>query len=58
MLSTFTFEEEGGKTRFTVRWAPYNATEEETKTFDTSHDSMRQGWGGTMDQLAAYLAKT
>jgi uncharacterized protein YndB with AHSA1/START domain len=57
MMSTFTFEEEtGGKTRFTIRWSPYNATEEEQKTFDAGHDSMTQGWGGTLDQLAAYLA--
>ena len=57
MLSTFTFEDVGGKTKVTIRWAPHNATDEERKTFDTSHDSMRQGWGGTMDQLADYLAK-
>jgi uncharacterized glyoxalase superfamily protein PhnB len=58
MLSVFTFEEQpGGKTKFTVRWAPLNATADERKTFDTNHDSMRQGWGGTMEQLAAYLAK-
>lgn len=58
LLSTFTFEElPDGKTKFTVRWAAYNASEEERKTFDTSHDSMRMGWGGTIDQLAAYLAK-
>ena len=58
MLSTFTFDEEpGGKTKVTIRWAAYNASEEERKTFDTSHDSMRMGWGGTMEQLAAYLAK-
>src|SRR6185437_6048719 len=57
MLSVFTFEDvPGGKTRFTVRWSAHEASEEERKTFDTSHDSMRQGWGGTMDQLAAYLA--
>jgi uncharacterized protein YndB with AHSA1/START domain len=57
MLSVFTFEDvSGGKTRFTVRWSAHKASEEERKTFDTSHDSMRQGWGGTMDQLAAYLA--
>lgn len=55
-LSTFTFEEEpGGKTRVTIRWSPYNATPEEQATFDASHDSMRGGWGGTMDQLAEYL---
>ncbi len=56
MLSVFTFEDLGGKTRFTIRWAPHNASEEERKTFDAGHDSMTQGWGGTMEQLAAYLA--
>jgi uncharacterized protein YndB with AHSA1/START domain len=57
MLSTFTFEDApGAKTKFTVRWQTLNATAEEQKTFDTMHDSMTQGWGGTMEQLAAYLA--
>jgi len=56
-LSTFTCDElPGGKTKFTIRWSPINATEEERKTFDSSHEGMRQGWGGTLDQLAAYLA--
>jgi uncharacterized protein YndB with AHSA1/START domain len=47
-----------GKTRFTVRWATHKAAEEEQKTFDSPQmrGGMRQGWGGTMDQLAAYLA--
>jgi uncharacterized protein YndB with AHSA1/START domain len=58
MLSTFTFEDEpGGKTRFTVRWSPHNATEEERKTFDGGHDSMTKGWSGTLDQLESFLAK-
>jgi uncharacterized protein YndB with AHSA1/START domain len=57
MLSTFTFEDLGGKTHFSLRWSPYNATAEERKTFDEGHQSMTQGWTGTMDQLAAYLAK-
>jgi uncharacterized glyoxalase superfamily protein PhnB/uncharacterized protein YndB with AHSA1/START domain len=58
MLSVLTFEDQpGGKTKFTVTWSPYNPTDEERKTFDGGHDSMRQGWGGTMDQLAGYLAK-
>jgi uncharacterized protein YndB with AHSA1/START domain len=56
MLSTFTFEDApGGKTKFTVRWQTLDATAEEQNTFDTMHDSMTQGWSGTMDQLAAYL---
>jgi uncharacterized protein YndB with AHSA1/START domain len=58
MYSVFTFEEvDGGKTKFTVRWSPHNATEEEKKTFDASHASMTGGWSGTMGQLEAYLAK-
>jgi len=58
MLSTFTFEEApGGKTKLTIRWSPHNATDEERKTFDAGHDSMRQGWGGTLEKLTAYLAK-
>jgi uncharacterized protein YndB with AHSA1/START domain len=58
MLSTFTFEDlPGGKTRFTIRWAPHNASAEEQDTFDTHHDSMRMGWSGTLEQLEAYLAR-
>jgi uncharacterized protein YndB with AHSA1/START domain len=57
MLSVFTFEDmPDGKTRFTVRWSPHNPTEEEQRTFDAGHDSMRQGWGGTLDKLQAFLA--
>jgi uncharacterized protein YndB with AHSA1/START domain len=56
MLSTVTFTEQGGKTKITVRWSPHAATEAERKTFDQGHDAMRQGWGGTFDQLEQYLA--
>jgi uncharacterized protein YndB with AHSA1/START domain len=58
MLSTFSFEDvPGGKTKFTVTWTPHNASEEERKTFDSNRQSMLQGWGGTMEQLEAYLAR-
>ncbi len=60
MLSTFSFEDApGGKTKFTVRWQTLDATLEEQATFDSdqSRTSMTNGWGGTMDQLEAYLAK-
>jgi uncharacterized protein YndB with AHSA1/START domain len=57
MLTIVTFDEiGGGKTRLTIRWSPLNATAEEQQTFDAGHDSMRGGWGGTLDRLAAYLA--
>ena len=58
MLSTTTLVEEGGKTKLTIEWSPLNPTDEELKTFESSHDGMKQGWKGTFDQLADYLAKT
>ena len=56
-LSTTTFEEQEGKTIITLRWVPLNASEVQRQTFARMHDSMRQGWGGTFEQLAGYLAK-
>lgn len=56
-LSTTTFEAQGRKTLLTVRWVPFEATDEERATFEAGRDSMKQGWGGTIDQLEAYLAK-
>ncbi len=57
MLSTFLFTETAGRTTFTVDWSPLNPTAEERATFDAGHASMTGGWSGTMDKLAAYLAK-
>ena len=55
-LATATFTQHDGKTTLTVRWVPHNATDEERKTFAANQEGMRQGWTGTMDQLAEYLA--
>ncbi len=57
MLTTVTFEEQGGKTKVTVHWLPHEATALERKTFEEGRDSMKMGWTGTLDQFAAYLAK-
>jgi uncharacterized protein YndB with AHSA1/START domain len=56
-LSDTTFTEAGGKTTITLRWSAYNASEKERETFNNNHASMSQGWNGTMDQLAEYLAR-
>jgi uncharacterized protein YndB with AHSA1/START domain len=40
-----------------VSWIPHEATETERNTFDEGRESMKQGWGGTLDQLEAYLGK-
>lgn len=55
MLSTITFDEQDGKTAVTVRWSAFEATDEERRVFDTSHASLEQGWGGTMERLETYL---
>ncbi|WP_119679415.1 SRPBCC family protein [Indioceanicola profundi] len=55
-LSTMVFEDLGGRTRLHLHGVPINAAEAEIRTFKAGHESMRQGWGGTMDQLAAHLA--
>jgi uncharacterized protein YndB with AHSA1/START domain len=54
--STTTLAAQGDKTLFTLTWAPHEATEKEIDTFDAGRASMEQGWGGTMEQLLAYLA--
>jgi uncharacterized protein YndB with AHSA1/START domain len=57
VLNETTFSEEGDKTTVSLRAVPINAIEEELATFAGMFDSMRQGFGGTFDQLDAYLAK-
>jgi uncharacterized protein YndB with AHSA1/START domain len=57
ILSTITFAERDGKTDVTVRWQAINATDEERRTFEAGHESMRMGWTGTFDQFAEYLAQ-
>jgi uncharacterized protein YndB with AHSA1/START domain len=58
LLTTVTFDEPlRGQTGVTLRWSPLEATAEEQSTFDAAHDGMRQGWGGSFDQLAVYLAR-
>jgi uncharacterized protein YndB with AHSA1/START domain len=57
LLTTVTLEDApGGKTKLTLRWSPLDASDEECKTFDAAHDSMRGGWGVSFDRLDAYLA--
>jgi uncharacterized protein YndB with AHSA1/START domain len=56
MLSTTTFEQHALGTLLTVSAVPLNATMAEREVFESGYESMRQGFGGTFDQLAAYLA--
>lgn len=56
MLGTMTLTSQGDKTLLVNRVVALNATDEERVTFEGGFDSMKQGFGGTWDQLAAYLA--
>ncbi|HEY0828857.1 MAG TPA: SRPBCC domain-containing protein [Bacilli bacterium] len=52
-----TFTEIDGQTTITLRGGPINAAEEERNFFLGMFESMKQGFGGTFDQLEGYLAK-
>jgi uncharacterized protein YndB with AHSA1/START domain len=56
ILSMVTLAEDGKKTKVTIKWVPYSATEIERKTFEEAAGSMQQGWSGTLDNLTDYLA--
>ncbi len=57
MFTTVAFVEQDGQTMLTILWLPLNATELERKTFNDGHESMKNGWGGSLDRLEEYLAK-
>ncbi|WP_277182314.1 SRPBCC domain-containing protein [Caballeronia sp. BR00000012568055] len=55
--NTVTFTEEDGKTRLSLRATPFGATPVELSFFDALRPSLEQGFGGTFEQLAAYLKR-
>ena len=54
--NTLTLAVEGKQTRLTLRGGPLNASAAEQAFFQRMFPSMKQGFNGTWDQLAAYLA--
>ncbi|MES2300225.1 MAG: SRPBCC domain-containing protein [Pseudomonadota bacterium] len=56
MLNTSTFDDEGGKTRLTLRSRPLNANATEVAFFKAGHASMQGGFGGMYDVYEQYLA--
>lgn len=57
MRSTITFAEHAGRTTLTLRAVAVNATESERRAFEAGFQGMTAGWGGTLDQLLAHLAR-
>ncbi|MCR6733082.1 MAG: SRPBCC domain-containing protein [Afipia sp.] len=55
VLNDLTLTEQDGKTTLALRSGPINPNAEERVMFEGMFDSMRQGFGGTFDQLDDYL---
>lgn len=57
ILSIVTFDDLGDKTGISVTWKVYEGTAEEEEVFENGAPNMTQGWSGTFEKLAGYLAK-
>jgi uncharacterized protein YndB with AHSA1/START domain len=57
LLTTVTFEENGGRTKMRLTWAPYEASDTEIACFAAAIDRMGKGWGAGMQLLAELLAE-
>ena len=57
LLTTVTFEEDGGKTKLRLTWVPHEATEAELTCFAGALAGMDKGWGAGMELLAELLAE-
>ena len=57
ILSTISFADRGDKTEVQVDWRPYNASPSEVKAFAENTAGMEQGWGGSLEQLGAFLSE-
>ncbi|MGI9464932.1 MAG: SRPBCC family protein [Aestuariivirgaceae bacterium] len=57
LLTTVTFEEDGGQTKMRLTWVPHEASEAEVACFAAAIDGMDKGWGAGMELLAELLAE-
>jgi uncharacterized protein YndB with AHSA1/START domain len=58
LLNEATFTEKDGKTTLVIKGQPINASDAEIEMYYSkfAQDSMKQGFGGTYDELDVYLA--
>ena len=57
VTNTVSFTEHDGHATLVLQGSPLNASQAERAMFMGFFDSLSQGFGGTLDQLAVYLAK-
>ncbi len=55
LRATVRLEEQDGKTHLEFVWQPVDPTEEQAKAFEAARAQLGGGWGGSFEQLAAYL---
>lgn len=56
LLTEIDFAESAGGSELTLRWTPIEATPEALEMFVKQMASMKGGWGGSFDELEAFLA--
>ena len=57
LLTTVTFEQDGGRTKLRLTWVPHAASDAEIACFAAAMGGMDKGWGSGMDLLADLLAE-
>lgn len=57
LLTTVTFEENAGKTRMKLSWAPHEASEAEIACFANAMDNLGKGWAAGFDILERMLVE-
>ena len=57
LLTTVTFEDDGGQTKLRLTWVPHEASESELACFSGALAGLDKGWGAGMELLAELLAE-
>jgi len=57
LLTTVTFEADGGRTKLRLTWVPHEASEAEIACFAAAIDRMGKGWEAGMELLTKLLAE-
>ena len=57
LLTTVTFQDDGGRTRLRLTWAPHEASDAAVTSFAAAMGGLDRGWGAGMDLIAELLAE-
>ena len=57
LLTTVTFDQDGGRTRLRLTWEPHEASDAETAAFAGAMGSLDRGWGAGMELIGELLVE-